>query len=214
MNQEITWDTGSSLWKPTTKPLYNVADPAWNFDCTGTSYNTSAASALVASITGNAAAVTGPPGCLASMGDFLWPTNIVLDFTSGWQIKTPTDGVTVPGTATQNSTDGATANCKSDNTTSTCAGSNGDRERYLYCGLRAGIFGRGGNAYVERGQRCGAFRAGVEHGFHLHHAKLVYPQRHGGRAYLVCSPQYRRLWIFVALLRRNAEVVALPRGTK
>jgi hypothetical protein len=101
------------------KLFYDLRDQG--FVCDGTTYNTSAASQLVATIAGNYAAVQAPSGTICAMGDFVWPNNILLDFSSGWQLKTPTDNTTTPGNAQFDTTAGAAGHCESNNTTTTCA---------------------------------------------------------------------------------------------
>lgn len=100
------------------KASYDVRD--WGFVCDGTTYNTSAAVMLVSAIAGVPAKVTAPGSSApCGMGDFLWPPNIEMDFTSGWQLKTLTDSTTTPGLGTLNS--GALGNCFSNGTSTSCS---------------------------------------------------------------------------------------------
>jgi len=101
------------------KPIYDVRD--YGFVCDGTTYNTSAASTLVASIASNPAKIQGPPGAICGIGDFLWPANVTLDFSTGWQLKTLTDNTTTPGNAAFDTAAGAAGSCQSNNTSPTCA---------------------------------------------------------------------------------------------
>jgi hypothetical protein len=120
-SQSVTWNTGSSLWVPTQTPKFDLSNPNFGFNCNGTAYNTSAAAALVATIAGTPAAIIGPPGALCGIGDFVWPSNILLDFSSGWKLKTLTDSTTTPGLGQFNTTGAATGHCESNNTSPTCA---------------------------------------------------------------------------------------------
>ena len=106
-----------------TKLTYDLRDahpPAAAFACDGTTYDTLAASALISAIGGQTAKVQGAPGAVCAMGDFVWPQNVVLDFSTGWKLKTPTDSTTTPGNGTFNTGGSATGHCQSDNTTTTC----------------------------------------------------------------------------------------------
>jgi hypothetical protein len=98
------------------KPSYDTRD--YSFICNGTAYNTSAAQTLVNSIAGNQANVQiTQANC--GIGDFIWPSNINLDFSVGGSFNTLTDSTTVPGNgAPDNSGSGQ---CQSNNTSPTCA---------------------------------------------------------------------------------------------
>lgn len=117
-SQTVSWNPSTVLWQAQTKASYDIRD--WGFVCNGTANNNAVAGTLLAAI-GSSPANIQFTQQHCGFGDFVFPSNITLDFSPGGSIKTLTDSTTTPGTASFNLTAGTAGHCESNNTTPTCA---------------------------------------------------------------------------------------------
>lgn len=91
------------------KPIYDIRD--WGFTCNGTADNSAAATTMLAAI-GSTPATVQITQQHCGMYNYIWPANVVLDFSAGGTLKPLTDSVTVPGNGVLDSTAGATGQCQ------------------------------------------------------------------------------------------------------
>ena len=163
-----------------TKPVYDVRD--YGFVCDGVTDNSAKATTLVSAIAGIPATVQMPvQHC--GINSFVWPANVTLDFSPGGTLKPLTDSTTVPGTATYDSTAGATAHCEPAASTQCVMSVTAPANDTYLVALRARIQRWGTHSRFQCRERYSPPRPRIKHGFFFHQPVLDGSECCGRSAY-------------------------------